>query len=40
MRTPFQDYRDGSDRVFLEALDDLWSLVTINAVDSAALDHF
>lgn len=38
-RTPFQDDRDGSDWVLLEALDDLWCLVTVDAVDGAALDH-
>lgn len=39
LRTPFEDNRDSSDGVFLEALDDLRSLVTIDAMDGAALDH-
>lgn len=39
MRTPFQDDRDSGDRVLLEALNDLRSLVAINAVDGTALDH-
>lgn len=39
LRTPFEDNRDGGDRVFLEALNDLRSLVAIDAMDGATLDH-
>lgn len=39
LRTPFEDDRDGGDRVFLEALNDLRSLVAIDAMDGTTLDH-
>lgn len=39
LREPFENDRDSGDRVFLEALDDLRSLVPIDAMDGATLDH-
>ena len=38
-RKPFEDDGDSSDRVFLEALDDLRGLVPIDPMDGATLDH-